>query len=1072
MTRSGEGPADDAMAATLAPPSSSATVPDATVRDTTVTDATLPAPSTLRDRDPRGAARGGRGALPALPAGEGRESPSGIEQTVAAGSSQPGGDRAAAAAGPELPLADPSQYVSEREIARGGMGRIIAAHDRILGRPVALKELLHVDPEQAARFRREALITARLQHPAIVPVYQAGRWPSGEPFYAMKLVAGRPLDRAIADARTLTARLGLLPSILAAVDAIAYAHSHRVVHRDLKPANVLVGDFGEIVVIDWGLAKDLDAPSEDEMVSTAGHPRPAASTLRGTGSTGNGGGDSAGSLTVAGAVMGTPAYMPPEQARGEVVDERADVFALGAMLYHLLAGAPPYAARTATDVIAAAIAGQVVPLETRTTEAPADLVAIVQRAMAHEPADRYPSAQALAEELRRFQTGKLVAAHTYTVRERLARWVRRHKAAVTIGAIAVVTMAALGTLAIRRIVVERDRADQQRRLAEQRRAAAEGMVDFLVSDLRTRLGDIGRKDLLAGIGAQIRDYYGRLSALPGGIAAGDTERLATALYTLGEAESERGDPAAALAALDDGRARLRALVAAAPDDAAAPRRRDLLARILVAIGKVQHAQGQYDAEVATYREALALYDAVLVRFPDDRAALLGAAAAHDLIGDITRNLGRLDAAFAEYDQAMAARQRVVDATPAGPDRAAAKADLATSHLKLASTYQARGDTAKALAEYTASETLRRQLADEDPENTARRLDLARAQVQVADLARDLGQIDTAVARYQLALDGVDGLLRKDAGNATWRRERGITLSNWGYALIDVGDADGAVRRLGQARDNHTELVAKDPGNTSWLIDLSRIHFRLGDALLWRGDLAAALESYQTAKQIREQLLAKDPKSPLWRRLMAWSDSKISYALWVAGRLGPALAAGDRALDLRLALHAESPDQALVRNELALSEIQLGRVHGSAGRHDDALVAVDRGIAGVEPLVAADAVNTEWRETLVNGLVVRAGVHLAAGDPARALADAERAVIESDLGRTAAPGSAVWPALAAEARWLRHRATRGLGARATAAQRAASAGDVTAAHDALAALVADHRLSADKRPLWDQVRAAR
>jgi serine/threonine protein kinase len=94
--------------------------------------------------------------------------------------------------------------VSEREVARGGMGRIIAAHDRILGRPVALKELLHADAEHAARFRREALITARLQHPAIVPVYQAGRWPSGEPFYAMKLVSGRPLDRAIADATTLS----------------------------------------------------------------------------------------------------------------------------------------------------------------------------------------------------------------------------------------------------------------------------------------------------------------------------------------------------------------------------------------------------------------------------------------------------------------------------------------------------------------------------------------------------------------------------------------------------------------------------------------------------------------------------------------------------------------------------------------------------------------------------------------------------------------------------------------------------------------------------------------------------
>ncbi|HTJ42980.1 MAG TPA: serine/threonine-protein kinase, partial [Kofleriaceae bacterium] len=181
-------------------------------------------------------------------------------------------------AGPELPTVDGDRYVPEREVARGGMGRIIAAHDRHLARPVALKELLAVGPDQAARFRREALITARLQHPAIVPVYEAGRWPSGEPFFAMKLVAGRALDKVLADRKTLDERLALLPAVIAATDAIAYAHSQRVVHRDLKPSNVLVGDFGETVVIDWGLAKDLDATEHDSLPPAA-TPEPIASGL-------------------------------------------------------------------------------------------------------------------------------------------------------------------------------------------------------------------------------------------------------------------------------------------------------------------------------------------------------------------------------------------------------------------------------------------------------------------------------------------------------------------------------------------------------------------------------------------------------------------------------------------------------------------------------------------------------------------------------------------------------------------------------------------------------------------------
>src|SRR5215813_688201 len=160
---------------------------------------------------------------------------------------------------PELPVIAEDTYANPEEFARGGIGRILRATDRSMGRVVAIKELLPGREYASKRFIREALVTGRLEHPSIVPVYEAGRWPSGDPFYTMKLVSGRPLDRVIAEARTLEARLALLPRIAAATDAIAYAHSQRVVHRDLKPANVLIGDFGETVVIDWGLAKDLDA---------------------------------------------------------------------------------------------------------------------------------------------------------------------------------------------------------------------------------------------------------------------------------------------------------------------------------------------------------------------------------------------------------------------------------------------------------------------------------------------------------------------------------------------------------------------------------------------------------------------------------------------------------------------------------------------------------------------------------------------------------------------------------------------------------------------------------------------
>src|SRR5713101_2543300 len=223
------------------------------------------------------------------------------------------------------PVIDGERYNVAGEHARGGLGRILEAIDRRLDRPVAVKELLNVDRRAEARFVREALVTARLQHPSIVPIHEVGRWPSGEPFYTMKMVEVRSLGEVIREKRSLEERLSLLPNVIAVSDAIAYAHSQRVIHRDLKPSNVLIGPFGETVVIDWGLASDL---SEAHRLPEESAISPYRIETSG--------------LTVAGTVMGTPEYMPSEQAHGDAVDERADVYAIRAILYHLLAGAPPY----------------------------------------------------------------------------------------------------------------------------------------------------------------------------------------------------------------------------------------------------------------------------------------------------------------------------------------------------------------------------------------------------------------------------------------------------------------------------------------------------------------------------------------------------------------------------------------------------------------------------------------------------------------------------------------------------------------------------------------------------------
>jgi serine/threonine protein kinase len=181
--------------------------------------------------------------------------------STAAGSYIPGGVA--------LSVVETSAYEISGEFARGGLGRILQAKDRRLGRPVAIKELLRSHTRATERFIREALVTARLQHPAIVPVYEAGHWPTGEPFYAMKLVNGRSLDQVIADTRNIEERLALLPVVTDVCEAIAYAHSEKIIHRDLKPANILVGSFGETVVIDWGLAKETGTTELPEELEPA-----------------------------------------------------------------------------------------------------------------------------------------------------------------------------------------------------------------------------------------------------------------------------------------------------------------------------------------------------------------------------------------------------------------------------------------------------------------------------------------------------------------------------------------------------------------------------------------------------------------------------------------------------------------------------------------------------------------------------------------------------------------------------------------------------------------------------------
>jgi hypothetical protein len=347
------------------------------------------------------------------------------------------------------PAMPPARYQLGHEIARGGMGRVVDATDTVLERAVAFKEALSTDRDTLRRFERETRITARLEHPSIVPVHDAGHSSNGAPFYVMRKVSGQPLERLVASAETLGQRLALIPHIVDSAQAIAHAHARGIVHRDIKPSNILVGDLGETVVIDWGLAKVIGEPED----TTA---RPLV--------------DLSDSLkTRAGIVYGTPGFMAPEQLRGAPVNPQCDVYALGATLYHLLSRKPPHHAKTADEMMKAAVAAPPTPIRELVEGVPPDLSTIVDKALAHDPRVRYQDARALALDLQRFLTGQLVASHHYSPREKIVRFIRKNRGFSA----AVAALIVIGSLSVLRIVIERNRADRAATEAQHARGVAE-----------------------------------------------------------------------------------------------------------------------------------------------------------------------------------------------------------------------------------------------------------------------------------------------------------------------------------------------------------------------------------------------------------------------------------------------------------------------------------------------------------------------------------------------------------------------------------------------------------------------
>jgi tetratricopeptide (TPR) repeat protein/tRNA A-37 threonylcarbamoyl transferase component Bud32 len=460
----------------------------------------------------------------------------------------------------------------------GGLGQVWVARDEVVGREVAIKTLRPdrpADPPTRRRFLQEARATARLEHPGIVPLYDLVE-PSGgaPPYYAMRFVAGRTLAEEITRFHNgPSGRLelaNLLDKFVAVCRAVAFSHSRNVLHRDLKGQNIVLGDFGEVFLLDWGLAREAGEPDAPATVF------PMAGGAPGDGTTY--------------AVAGTPAFMAPETASGNPASVRSDVYGLGAILYTILTGKNPYDRAPPDEILRKVVASPPLPPRAVQPSVPPALEAVCLKAMARNPTDRYGSADDLATEVRRWLADEPVESHRDRWTARAFRWSRRHRTAVAAAGVFLVTAVITLTATVVLVWREKDRTSEQREVAEREWRRAEDERDRAeeAHGRATRNFDTARTLAI--------DLSARISALETGLA------------------DPRQTDLARKAALNEARAAFDRFRASAPDDVPLQAQAAALHRYAANLARLLNEMPE--AEKA-YAASLGLWETLAERFPAD-----------------------------------------------------------------------------------------------------------------------------------------------------------------------------------------------------------------------------------------------------------------------------------------------------------------------------------------------------------------------------------------------------------------------------------------------------------------------